>query len=229
MKDTVGQKQILQEFGLLTSKSSQLSTADCHGRRVDATVVCAKVVWCGTSKDKDSNGKQQTGRQDSSQLQAACALSGEELQNSQMSSDRQESDSQRAHGQHLWRGPSRKPRGLGQPGSGEGLHHLTGTVVTVKRTPRSASLPEKMRRLARSAPANQASPEQRHLSLTCSGLQRLFVSFRTSRNCPILYTPKISQLRTHAAKTGDYEATQLPRLSADCCLCISPSCRLSRS
>lgn len=30
----------------------------------------------------------------------------------------------------------------------------------------------------------------------------------------------ISRATTHAAKTGDYEATQLPRLSADCCLWI---------
>ncbi|CAE7352163.1 Anks6 [Symbiodinium sp. CCMP2456] len=35
-------------------------------------------------------------------------------------------------------------------------------IAKTARTPRSASLPEKMRRLARSAPANQASPEQRH-------------------------------------------------------------------
>eukprot|EP00439_Symbiodinium_sp_Y106_P034295 s2303_g4.t1 len=35
-------------------------------------------------------------------------------------------------------------------------------IAKTARTPRSVSLPEKMRRLARSAPENQASPEQRH-------------------------------------------------------------------
>ncbi|CAE7944744.1 Ankrd28 [Symbiodinium sp. KB8] len=39
---------------------------------------------------------------------------------------------------------------------------LERPIAKTARTPRSASLPEKMRRLARSAPANQASPEQRH-------------------------------------------------------------------